>query len=26
MHDPRQKKAVVQPPNKVLGAVNREFP
>jgi hypothetical protein len=25
MHDPRQKKAVVQPPNKVLGAVNREF-
>ncbi|KAG7531240.1 hypothetical protein FFLO_04482 [Filobasidium floriforme] len=22
MHDPRQKKAVVQPPNKVLGAVN----
>jgi hypothetical protein len=24
MHDPRQKKAVVQVPNKVLGAVNRK--
>lgn len=25
MHDPRQKKAVVQPPHNVLGAVNRKY-